>query len=540
MTDQRDVFLRYLEGQASPEELAALGEWMSEDEEHARQLARLSLLELHLHERYLLLRENTGPPAAEIEPPAPTPEMPKADNSGFFPALWDSLPSVLDGRTPRATFWILFIPVAAVFFGSFGWLVWSSRPDMHVADAPKPPKQVQPEEPEYAVAYLGDHEEAVWADGSEGIPSGGRGFFEGKTAELASGLAQIKFKDGAEVVVEGPCKITFQGRNAALLEQGKLSATVEMSSAKGFIIDTPFGTVTDLGTEFGVAVGEDKADIEVHEGVVVLDVPDTGRGKQSIRLGVGQRASVDRAGNVSRDAGGVQRLDIVRQRPQPPGEEPEDPVQARIITNFRNFSETGNLLGGSNSREQRFTARGASVTIAHAGGDDAGQEIYLSDEFPTLAAGDRVSVDWVGTDSSTTEEQWGLAITSGEVASGQNAIFWCWRSGGALNITVRNATTGGGERISGNAPDTLFIEKTATGWTMGSITGGVETKHFDDISSLRGIDITADGSALGLFSDMRSTSNPKTLRNLTIRRQGAAEEARGDPGTKGGLPATER
>ena len=264
-----------------------------------------------------------SPPTSEpptSQPPAPTPEMPQADPSGFFPALWDSLPSVLDGRTPRATFWILFVLVGSLLFGSFGWLVWSSMPDMHVADAPKPPKQVQPEEPEYAVAYLRDQEGAVWADGAEGIPSGGRGFFEGKTAELTSGLAQINFKDGAEVVVEGPCKITFQGRNAARLEQGKLAATVEMSSAKGFVIDTPFGKVTDLGTEFGVEVTEETIDVGVYRGEVSMAVAGSG---EVVRLTAGQTARADRQGNVTSGSGQPDRLAIVREirKPAAPVEE---------------------------------------------------------------------------------------------------------------------------------------------------------------------------------------------------------------------------
>jgi len=83
--------------------------------------------------------------------------------------------------------------------------------------------------------------------------------------------------------------------------------------------------------------------------------------------------------------------------------------------------------------------------------------MFLSDEFPSLAAGDRVSVDWGGTDTSVLNEQWGLAIT-----------------------------------------------------------GGVVTYHYTDITQLNGFTITADGIALGLFSDMRSSTTPKTLSNLRL------------------------
>ena len=65
-------------------------------------------------------------------------------------------------------------------------------------------------------------------------------------------------------------------------------------------------------------------------------------------------------------------------------------------------------------------------------------------------------------------------------------------------------------------PDTLFIDRTATGWSLGSITGGVETVHFADVTEMGGVTITADGSALGLWSDMRSSTSPRTLSNLTV------------------------
>jgi len=304
-----------LDGSGSPDDLRRLEAILESDEQ-----AQLEYVEFMLDTTNLRLLCAADKPTSIVDDfsptSSPTPEMPKADPSGFFPALWDSLPSVLDGRTPRATFWILFVFVGSLLFGSFGWLVWSAMPDMHVADAPKPPKPVQPEEPEYAVAYLRDQEGAVWADGAEGIPSGGRGFFEGKTAELASGLVQINFKDGAEVVVEGPCKITFQGRNAARLEQGKLAATVEMSSAQGFIIDTPFGTVTDLGTEFGVEVGDETIDVGVYRGKVSMAVAGSG---EVVHLNAGQTARADRQGNITSGSGQPDRLAIVRQiRPTNP------------------------------------------------------------------------------------------------------------------------------------------------------------------------------------------------------------------------------
>ena len=58
-----------------------------------------------------------------------------------------------------------------------------------------------------------------------------------------------------------------------------------------------------------------------------------------------------------------------------------------VVTNFSNFSESGNLLTSTNTREQSFTpcvSPAGSVTVAHVSGANVGQETYLTDEFDTL------------------------------------------------------------------------------------------------------------------------------------------------------------
>jgi hypothetical protein len=71
-------------------------------------------------------------------------------------------------------------------------------------------------------------------------------------------------------------------------------------------------------------------------------------------------------------------------------------------------------------------------------------------------------------------------------------------------------------------PDSVFIERTATGWTFGSIKGATETINFTNITSVTQTSpsatstITANGSAFGLYSDMRTTTSTWTVNNLTI------------------------
>jgi len=133
----------------------------------------------------------------------------------------------------------------------------------------------------------------------------------------------------------------------------------------------------------------------------------------------------------------------------------------------------------------------------------------------------RVSVDWDGVGAFGQAENFGVCIASIENPTGrEDLLFWTWRpwsdalqavawdgAGSYDGLWLPDVTTN---------PDTLFIDRTATGWSFGSITGGVETVHFANVTEMGGVTITADGSALGLWSDMRSSTSPRTLSNLTI------------------------
>lgn len=201
------------------------------------------------------------------------------------------------------------------------------------------------------------------------------------------------------------------------------------------------------------------------------------------------------------------------------------PVQADPITDFSSFSETGNLLNNpSHTREQSFTPSGTTVTIASVSGVGAGQEAYLSDAFPTLTDGDRMSVDLNGgTFNGGSTEKYGLAIASAEgITSRVDLVTWSWRPNCWPESVVQlDSFDGSGagapaQTTVTSAPDTLFIERTATGWTFGSIKDGTETKHFENITQVGGDNITADGSAIGLWSDMRADTSTWSVSNLDV------------------------
>jgi hypothetical protein len=187
-----------------------------------------------------------------------------------------------------------------------------------------------------------------------------------------------------------------------------------------------------------------------------------------------------------------------------------------IVTDFSNFSESGPLVG---SLEQSFTPSGADLTIAHGSGSGVGYEWFLSDEFPTPTVGDRTSVDWGGAGTFAGNDGFGLSITStANPTSRLNVLQW-FMEPAKQELALESFDGAGGSgtfRVLNITPDTLFIDRTATGWSFGSITGGTETVHLSDVNSVGGSPITADGSALGLFSTMNSTTSSWTVSNLTV------------------------
>jgi hypothetical protein len=75
---------------------------------------------------------------------------------------------------------------------------------------------------------------------------------------MKSGIAQIEFYQGARVLIEGPAELQLVSSGEATCTRGKLSANVP-PQAKGFRINTPKGTIVDLGTEFGLDVSDAQA-----------------------------------------------------------------------------------------------------------------------------------------------------------------------------------------------------------------------------------------------------------------------------------------
>ncbi|MEX2170802.1 MAG: FecR domain-containing protein [Pirellulales bacterium] len=80
--------------------------------------------------------------------------------------------------------------------------------------------------------------------------------------------------DVGSVTIQGPAHFELIGTMRARLHQGRIKVRIDDERGHGFVVETPRGHVTDLGTEFGVDVdGESTTGVVVFEGEVDLTLP---------------------------------------------------------------------------------------------------------------------------------------------------------------------------------------------------------------------------------------------------------------------------
>jgi hypothetical protein len=134
-----------------------------------------------------------------------------------------------------------------------------------------------------AVAMLNRTADAQWSPGGETPRLNAP--LEPGWLKLQSGLAQIVFYSGARVVIEGPAEFQLISQSAAACRRGRIVADVP-PQARGFRVETPATTVTDLGTAFGLEVKEGRTDLHVFQGSVKLQVG-AATAEQNLREGAG-------------------------------------------------------------------------------------------------------------------------------------------------------------------------------------------------------------------------------------------------------------
>ena len=111
--------------------------------------------------------------------------------------------------------------------------------------------------------------------------------------KILSGTMQIEFYSGASVILEGPANLEIRSANEAFCHYGKVRGCVP-PQAVGFTVKTPDYDLVDLGTEFGISVGENgTSEVHVFDGKVELRDLGADTTKSTLGLTEGQAVQLE-------------------------------------------------------------------------------------------------------------------------------------------------------------------------------------------------------------------------------------------------------
>jgi hypothetical protein len=117
------------------------------------------------------------------------------------------------------------------------------------------------------VGTLTDAVNATWSDSE--VLMVGDSLENVISRDLLTGFVEITFDNGAKTVIEGPAKFTCESPESIYVETGKVYAKIDNASA-GFILNTPYAKMVDLGTEFGADITDEQSELHVYKGKVKL------------------------------------------------------------------------------------------------------------------------------------------------------------------------------------------------------------------------------------------------------------------------------
>lgn len=258
-----ELWERARDGKTSEEETRALNDRIKNDSEARQFIAEAVFLEAEL-------RMEIGDDApASVAAPA------RAGGEGRGATFW---------RRQLRT--ISYAAAAAIVAGGTMWLV---------------ERQPAP------VATLVKAQQCKW--GNSALPTLEGGLLRPGTLELVEGIATLKFKSGAEVVMEAPVSLEVVSAMECRIKSGTVVADVP-PQAKGFTVQTPDTRVVDFGTRFGVSASEDgKCLVHVISGLVEVNRKEQ---TEPQKLRTGER--VDFGGMLKRQ---LNPADATNDQPEP-------------------------------------------------------------------------------------------------------------------------------------------------------------------------------------------------------------------------------
>jgi len=149
--------------------------------------------------------------------------------------------------------------------GRLAWLELTHEPAASLTLTRRAVGQPTEEPTSLGIALVTQLVDVDWGDGQDAVEVGDA-LSPGRFA-IRSGFAQIEFFCGATVIIEGPAEIDLESAMQATVRSGRLRAHVP-PAARGFALNVGDMKVVDLGTEFGLSVSPEGADVQVFDGEV--------------------------------------------------------------------------------------------------------------------------------------------------------------------------------------------------------------------------------------------------------------------------------
>jgi hypothetical protein len=278
-----DLVERHFDGRLTAEESRDLGRLLAANADCAREFARRAMF--HDQIRALLRYEQEA----------------RGQDDPSISAL---LPEAIAGRAravssrwlPLAATAVAALSVAIVgLWGVVRSLLVEGETAVVVAESVEAVSQ--PAERLPPVAKLAAAFDAVWSDPNIAYVLR-QGDMPAGMLTLVSGRVEFLFAAGATAVIEGPATFEPVSRDTLRVAAGSVRCRCPQPGTE-LRVETPSGTIVDLGTEFAVTVEPDvRTRVAVIEGQVRVD------GKEASRLmSAGDAVSIDREGRSSDDIG---------------------------------------------------------------------------------------------------------------------------------------------------------------------------------------------------------------------------------------------